>query len=165
MDESKECCSLRVPNSAGAHRSGILGGRSGLDSDGVALVGAAFGGSSPKLKVNRLQTESEQNVQRGVESLLRGIYQALRNPRSHGIVKDDERDAVAILIFVDYLLRVVDQSRSPFTIDAFVARVLDPDFVPKERYATLLVAGFQQTGDSQWPVRSSRSAMPRTRRR
>jgi uncharacterized protein (TIGR02391 family) len=119
--------------------SDVIRERSGLEGDGVALIGAAFGGSSPKLKVNRLQTESEQNVQRGVEGLLRGVYQAIRNPRSHGVHQDEERDAVAILLFIDYLLRVVDQSRSPFSLSAFVGRLLDPDFVPKERYAELLV--------------------------
>lgn len=119
--------------------SDVIRERSGLDGDGVALIGAAFGGSSPKLKVNRLQTESEQNVQRGVESLLRGVFQAIRNPRSHGTYPDGEKDAVAILLFLDYLLRIVDQSRSPFSLAAFVGRVLDPDFVPTERYAALLV--------------------------
>ena len=119
--------------------SDLIRERSGLEGDGVALIGAAFGGASPKLKVNRLQTESEQNVQRGAEALLRGLYQAVRNPRSHGACQDDERDAVSILLFVDYLLRVVDRTRSPFSLPTFVARVFDPDFVPKERYAVLLV--------------------------
>lgn len=120
--------------------SDVIRERAGLEGDGVALVGAAFGGSSPKLKVNRLQTDSEQNVQRGVESLLRGLYQAIRNPRSHGPYQDDERDGIAILLFVDYLLRVVDQSRSPFSLSTFVTRVLDPDFVPNPRYAQLLIS-------------------------
>jgi uncharacterized protein (TIGR02391 family) len=119
--------------------SDVIRERSGLEGDGVPLIGSAFGGPSPKLKVNRLQTESEQNVQRGVEALLRGLYQAIRNPRSHGVSEDDERDADALLLFVDYLLRVVDKSRSPFSLPAFVGRILDPDFVPNERYATLLV--------------------------
>lgn len=119
--------------------SEVIRERSGLEGDGVALIGGAFGGATPKLKVNRLQTESEQNVQRGIEALLRGMYQAIRNPRSHGTYQDDEHDAVAILVFLDYLLRVVDQSRSPFSLPTFVARVLDTAFVPKERYAALLV--------------------------
>lgn len=105
--------SLEARNFTGAILDGIhllsdvIRERSGLEGDGVSLVGAAFGGSSPKLKVNRMQTESEQNEQRGVEALLRGLYQAIRNPRSHGTHRDDERDADAILLFVDYLLRVV----------------------------------------------------------
>lgn len=117
----------------------IIRERSGLEEDGVALIGSAFGGASPKLKVNRLQTESEQNVQRGTEALLRGVYQAIRNPRSHGAYHDDERTAETILLFIDYLLRIVDQSRSPFSLPTFIARVLAPDFVPTKRYAELLV--------------------------
>ncbi len=117
----------------------VIRERSGLEGDGVALVGAAFGGSSPKLKVNRLQTESERNVQSGTEAMLRGLYQAIRNPRSHEQFLDNDRDAQAIILFIDYLLRIVDQSRSPFSLPTIVARVLDPDFVPSERYSTLLV--------------------------
>lgn len=41
-------------------------------------------------------------------------------------------------MLVDYLLRVVDKSGSPFSLTRIVARVLDPDFVPSERYAGLL---------------------------
>jgi uncharacterized protein (TIGR02391 family) len=118
--------------------SEVIRERSGLEGDGVALVGAAFGGDAPKLKVNRLQTESERNVQRGVEALLRGLYQAIRNPRSHGTCQDDERAATAIILFVDYLLRIVDQSRAPFTMAAFTAKVFDAAFVPKKKYAELL---------------------------
>lgn len=117
----------------------VIRERSGLEGDGVALVGAAFGGNSPKLKVNRLQTESEQNVQRGVEAMLRGLYQAVRNPRSHDSIQDNERDAKALLVLVDYLLRIVGKSGSPFSVSTIVHRVLDPDFVPSPRYASLLV--------------------------
>lgn len=119
--------------------SEVIRDKSGLEGDGVALVGSAFGGASPKLKVNRLQTESEQNIQRGTEALLRGIYQAIRNPRSHGPFVDDASDAYAIIMFVDYLLRLVDRSKSPFSLAGFVDRLSDPDFVPNERYAELLV--------------------------
>lgn len=118
--------------------------RSGLEGDGVALVGAAFGGASPKLKVNRLQTESDQNIQKGIESMLRGIYQAIRNPRSHGTHSDEERDAVAIIIFLDYLLRIVDKSKTQFSVQSFVGKILDPDFVSSERYANLLIEQIPQ---------------------
>jgi uncharacterized protein (TIGR02391 family) len=117
----------------------VIRDRSGLEGDGVALVGAAFGGTSPKLKVNRLQTESEQNVQRGMEAMLRGLYQAVRNPRSHDAHQDSEQDARALLLFIDYLLRMVDKSGTPFSVQTIVARVLDPDFVASDRYASILV--------------------------
>jgi len=114
--------------------------RSGLDSDGVALIGQAFGGKSPMLKVNRLETESERNVQEGVESMLRGIYKAIRNPRSHEKHEDTQQDADAIILFVDYLLSIIGKSTTPFTIPDFLTSIFDPDFVESKRYAALLAA-------------------------
>lgn len=119
--------------------SELIRERSGLEGDGVNLVGRAFGGKVPVLKVNNLNTESEKNVQAGIEQLLRGIYQAVRNPRSHGSHKDSEDDAIAIILFVNHLLGTIDRAKTPFSQQLFVKRVLDPDFVPTERYAQLLL--------------------------
>lgn len=117
----------------------LIRDKSGLEGDGPSLIGRAFGGKSPLLKVNNLQTESEKNVQGGIEQILRGIYQAIRNPRSHDKHSDKEEDAVAIILFINLLVRIIDISKSPFSEQAFIARVLDPDFVTDERYAKLLV--------------------------
>ena len=43
----------------------LLREKTGLQSDGVVLVGEAFGGKSPKLKVNKLETESDINEREG----------------------------------------------------------------------------------------------------
>ena len=117
----------------------LIRDRSGLDSDAAALVGAAFGGQSPKLKVNQLQTESEWNEQKGLESLLRGIYKAIRNPRSHKKRSDPKEDADAIIAFIDYLVRVIDRSKAPYSTYDFLAKVFDPNFVETDHYAKLLV--------------------------
>lgn len=117
----------------------VIREKSGLEGDGVALVGQAFGGADPPLKVNRLQTESEINVQKGIEQLLRGLYQAVRNPRSHDKHTDVVEDADALIVFVDYLLRTIDLSKSAFTKTDFLKKVFDEDFVGSDRYAQLLV--------------------------
>jgi len=114
--------------------------RTGLESDGVALVGQAFGGNAPKLKVSPLQTESDWNVQRELKQLLRGMYQTVRNPRSHGKISDSEDDSQAIILFVNYLVKLIGQSKSPFSKTEFVSRVFDPDFVASERYSDLLAS-------------------------
>jgi uncharacterized protein (TIGR02391 family) len=113
--------------------------KTGLESDGTALVGQALGGKAPKLRLNRLQTESEKSVQAGVEQLLRGVFQALRNPRSHERVEDTQSDADAIIVFVEHLLKLIGHARAAFSIDQAVARVLEEGFVPTERYAVLLL--------------------------
>jgi uncharacterized protein (TIGR02391 family) len=119
--------------------SDLIRQRTGLEGDGVALVGQALGGNVPKLKVNRLQSESDWSIQKGTEQLLRGMYQAIRNPRSHEKYTDSGEDAQAILLFVNHLIKIVDQSRAPFVKAEFVKRVFDPDYVPSERYSKLLV--------------------------
>ena len=68
--------------------SDVIRDKSGLDSDGLQLVGAAFSGTNPIIKVNPLHTQSDQDEQKGVHFLLMGIYSAIRNPRSHGRQSD-----------------------------------------------------------------------------
>ncbi|MDP2045063.1 MAG: TIGR02391 family protein, partial [Deltaproteobacteria bacterium] len=109
--------------------------RTGLEGDGAPLVGRAFGGRTPLLKVNKLQTESEKNVQQGVEQLLRGLYQAVRNPRSHDKYLDTEQDAIAIILFINYVIKIIDKSKSPFINEVFITRIFDIDFVSSDRYA------------------------------
>lgn len=48
--------------------------KSKVDGNGASMVGQAFGGSTPPLKLNRMQKISEIDEQRGFEQLLRGLY-------------------------------------------------------------------------------------------
>lgn len=119
--------------------SDVLREKSGVDGDGQNLVGKALGGQAPILRVNRLQTESERNIQKGLEQLLRGLYLGIRNPRSHEQIEDSKETANAIILFINYLLSILAKSQEPFTIPGFLTRVVDPDFVQSNRYAELLV--------------------------
>jgi uncharacterized protein (TIGR02391 family) len=122
------------------HLSNVLREKSGVDGDGVSLVGQALGGSPPRLRVNKLQTETERNVQKGLEQILRGLYQAIRNPRSHEQIEDTKDTADAIIYFINYLMGILHESEEPFTVPKFLSRVLDPDFVELDQYAELLAA-------------------------
>ena len=122
------------------HLSSEIRARSGVDGDGVALISQALGGETPRLRVNSLQSESERSVQKGLEQLLRGIYLAIRNPRSHEQFSDQQQDAEAIIHFVDYLLRVIIASKESFTIESFLEAVTDSEFVETERYAEILIS-------------------------
>ena len=120
--------------------STVLRDRAGVDGDGSALVGQALGGDPPKLKLNSLQTESDKNVQKGFEQILRGIYVGIRNPRSHEQTVDDKETADAVIHFLGYVIGLLNASKEAFTLDAFVERVFDTEFVESERYAELIVA-------------------------
>jgi uncharacterized protein (TIGR02391 family) len=122
------------------HLTTVLRERSGADGDGVTLVGQALGGDAPKLRVNALQSETDRNVQKGIEHLLRGIYLAIRNPRSHEQFKDTQPEADAVIYFLDYVLSILNASKEAFTVDTFIASISDPEFVESKRYAELLVA-------------------------
>jgi uncharacterized protein (TIGR02391 family) len=132
------------------HVSSILRERAGVDGDGASLVGQALGGDSPRLRVNSLQTDTERNVQKGLEQILRGIYLAIRNPRSHEQTTDTKQTTDTIVTFLDFLLKLLNASQQAFTPDSFVARVLDPEFVESSRYAELLIAEIpaQKRGDA-----------------
>jgi len=110
-----------------------------IDGDGTQLVGAALGGTNPKIKVNALQTQTERDIQTGTEALLRGLYSSIRNPRSHEKIRDSKKDADAIIIFIDYLLSILNASRSLFSVGAFLERVFEPNLPKNIRYIDLLI--------------------------
>jgi len=118
----------------------VLREKSGTDGDGVPLVGQALGGDAPKLRINAFQSETDKNIQRGIEHILRGVYLAIRNPRSHNQFKDSQQDADSIIHFLDFILRLLNASREAFTIEKFVLSASDPDFVESKRYAEILAA-------------------------
>lgn len=113
--------------------------KSGGEGDGIALVNQALAGENPRVKLNKLQSESEKNIQVGVAQILRGVFQGIRNPRSHEKFEDSARDADAIIIFVDYLLRQLETASLPFNKAEFIGRVLDKKFFADVRYCDLLV--------------------------
>jgi uncharacterized protein (TIGR02391 family) len=123
--------------------SELMREKTGFEGDGSQLIGHALGGDNPRLRVNKLQTESEKSVQRGLVQLLAGMYSVVRNPRHHdhpNVIEDTQNTADAIIGFIDYLVGVLDQSTEPFTLQVFVERVLDSYFVKSEEYAELLVS-------------------------
>ena len=120
--------------------SEVLRDRTGCESDGVSLVGEALGESDPKLKLTPLRSESDRNIQKGTEALLRGVMQAIRNPRSHEKIEDNKEVADRILAFLDYLLQMTNKAKAPFEIEDLIQRICDEYFVESEEYADLLVS-------------------------
>lgn len=113
--------------------------KTGLEGDGSSLIGQAFGGDDPRIKLNKLQTDSEKDIQKGIQEILRGIYTGIRNPRSHDAMTDDKLSADAIISFVNYLLKLIDQSKLRFNEEEFLERVFDEYYVKSREYSDLLV--------------------------
>jgi uncharacterized protein (TIGR02391 family) len=120
--------------------SDLIRNKSGCESDGHALVGAAFGGANPIIKINSFRTESELSEQRGMEQLLRGLYWAIRNPRSHEKRTDSVEAADAVITFISFLIGIIDKSRSPFDTEQIIRKIFDKHFVQTIQYADALVS-------------------------
>jgi uncharacterized protein (TIGR02391 family) len=111
-----------------------------VDGDGAALVGQAFGGENPPLRINKFQTETERNEQKGLEQILRGVYIGIRNPRSHEQGEDSQATANSIILFINLLFNIINTSKEQFSLDEWMKKIFDKDFVASARYADLLTS-------------------------
>jgi len=116
--------------------------KSGLDGDGDSLVGQALGFDNtrkPKLMINRLQTQTEKDMQKGLMLTLKGMYALVRNPRSHERLEDSKETADTVIRFIDYLVDFLGSSQQSFTVQGFLALVTDAHFVRDYEYVLRLV--------------------------
>lgn len=135
--EAKNFC--HAINDAIHFLTDVIREKSGFDDDGVSLVSKSFGGDNPVIKLNKFQTQTEKDIQRGTEALLRGIYQAIKNPRSHEQINDNEKNANTIILFIDFLILTIDKAKPPFDFYDFLDRVNDKYFVTEQEYVEELV--------------------------
>ncbi len=112
--------------------------KTGLEGDGASLIGQAFGGNNPYIRLNNFQTDSEKDFQKGIMEMLKGLYTAIRNPRSHEKISDDKPETDSIIIFINYLLKIIDKSKISFEKSEFIKRVFDQHYVPSQEYSDLL---------------------------
>jgi len=112
--------------------------KTGLEGDGSSLVGQAFGGENPKLQLNKLQTESQKNIQKGTQEIIRGLYTAIRNPRSHDKYNDTKEEADSVIYFISYILKIIDKSKVDFEESLFLKRVFEEYYVKTKEYSELL---------------------------
>lgn len=91
----------------------MIRAKTGLTSDGAALVEAAFSGSSPMLKINPFETESEKSEQKGFVNLTKGLFGTFRNTTAHAARYEwnlPEEDAVDLFTLASYVLRRIEKS-------------------------------------------------------
>jgi uncharacterized protein (TIGR02391 family) len=118
----------------------VIREKSGEGGDGAALVGKALGGAAPPIRLSELRTVSQQDEQKGLEQLVRGLYIGIRNPRTHDSFQDTEDYCLRVLIIIDTVLQYVRREVEAFDVVSFADRVLDRFFVPSNEYADSLVS-------------------------
>ena len=117
----------------------LIRGMSGEDGDGYNLIGRVFNTKNPKIKVNRLRTQTERDIQNGVMLLLQGFYRAIRNERVHEKKVDTEQEAFELILFLNHILRIIGESKGKFTVENTLRRVFDDNFLPKEEYVQHII--------------------------
>jgi uncharacterized protein (TIGR02391 family) len=81
------------------------------DLDGQQLMSTVFSYENPILKVNKLQSRSEQDEQMGFMFLFMGATVGIRNPKAHDIVEQgDPIRAMEYLALASLLSRRVEES-------------------------------------------------------
>ena len=85
----------------------------GVDGDGYALVEDAMAGSTPRIRLNALQTRTQRDEQRGVANLTKGLFSAFRNPAAHEPRIEwtlSEQDALDVLGTLSMIHRRLDMA-------------------------------------------------------
>jgi uncharacterized protein (TIGR02391 family) len=80
--------------------------KSSLSDDGAKLVDVTLCGSSPRLAINDLITESQRSEQSGFANLVKGVFGMFRNPTAHearihwAMNKEDAEDILSIISLI-----------------------------------------------------------------
>lgn len=85
--------------------------KTGLTSDGNALVNDCFSLANPLIRINDLSTETKQSEHKGFANLIRGVFGMFRNTTAHApslIWQIDEEDALDILSTISLIHRKLD---------------------------------------------------------
>lgn len=111
-----------------------------IDADGVDLINKAFSEKSPLIKINKLETDTDKNKQRGINDLSKGLIEYFRNPMSHSKQEYSKSVADAILTLLDeVILEEIVDSKSINSIDDWYSEIINELTPNTERYAKNLV--------------------------
>lgn len=80
------------------------------EKSGAQLMGEAFGGKDPRINVATFEGRSGQDEQEGFQALFRGSMMAVRNPKAHELIVDEDPvEALEYLGFASLLHRRLDR--------------------------------------------------------
>ncbi len=90
----------------------VIKKRSGLTADGADLMRTAFSPKNPRLKVNELRTQSQQDQQSGYMDIFAGCMTGIRNPRAHEHQYLDRADiAIEMLAWANHLISMAQRAK------------------------------------------------------
>jgi uncharacterized protein (TIGR02391 family) len=87
--------------------------KTNLTIDGAELVEKAFSISNPLIKINTLQTETEQSEQKGFSNLIKGVFGMFRNTTAHSpkiVWKMTEDEALDIMTTISLIHKKMNKN-------------------------------------------------------
>lgn len=111
------------------------------DMDGEKLITYVFSEKNPKLLINKNQTISEQDEQRGYGFLIRGLICSIRNPLSHSKNIEYSKEKVdSILMFInDIILPKLDDTKEFGYVDNWFEFVFVENTNDGEKYSNKIL--------------------------
>lgn len=86
--------------------------KTGLETDGAALIDTAFSTSNPLIKINGLANDTERSEHLGLANIIKGLFGIIRNPTAHEPkikFKIEEDEAIDILTTISYVHKRLDR--------------------------------------------------------
>ncbi len=112
-----------------------------LDNDGVDLINKAFSEKKPLIKINKLETENDKNMHRGICDLSKGLIEYFRNPMSHTKKNYNKDITDAVLILLDQvILKEIGESKTINSIDEWYEEIKGPFCPNSKKYSEELLS-------------------------
>lgn len=97
-------------NAALAALRDLVRAKSGhYDLDGTDLMGAALGARPPLIEAGDPNTETGQNIQRGVHFLAQGVMAGIRNPLTHETAELELQQAMEMVAIISLVARWIQE--------------------------------------------------------
>jgi uncharacterized protein (TIGR02391 family) len=81
----------------------------GKELDGAGLMTTALSPTAPVIKISPMITESDRNMQQGYMQIFAGAMTGIRNPKAHGNLNPDSRNALHLIGLASLLMYRIDE--------------------------------------------------------
>lgn len=87
----------------------IVRDTTGEEFDGAKLMTTAFSAQRPLIRLTELQTETDQNIQKGYMQIMAGAMTGIRNPKAHGNLTLSEERALHLICLASLLMHKIQE--------------------------------------------------------
>lgn len=79
------------------------------EADGAGLMTSAFSPNNPVIKLSKLETDTDNNIQKGYMQIFAGSMTGIRNPKAHSNLNPDARKTLHLVCLASLLMCKIDE--------------------------------------------------------